>query len=93
MSEDHKPLPVQGYTAQSTDKVALVNENKELEERVLRQLDRMGDLNGTHVLGQANLLIDPRMLALARTKIQEAFMWANRAVFRPTRISLPEDLQ
>lgn len=30
---DHKGLPVAGYKAQSEDKVALVNRNKEIEER------------------------------------------------------------
>ena len=34
---------------------------------------------------------DQRMVAIARTGIQEAFMWANRAVFQPSRVKLPED--
>lgn len=33
----HEPLPVQGYTAQPGSNVAVVNQNKELEERVLRR--------------------------------------------------------
>lgn len=74
-------LPVAGYKPQTEDKVDLVNENKILEERVLRQLDKMSLEGGN----------DPRMLALGRTKIQEAFMWINRAVFQPGRIKLPED--
>lgn len=74
-------LPVRGYTSQSDDKVALVNANKELEERVLRQLDAM----------RANAACDQRMVSLAITGVQEAFMWANRAVFQPTRIALPGD--
>lgn len=36
---DHKPLPVAGYTDQSDAKVALVNEFKQDEERLLRKLD------------------------------------------------------
>ena len=75
------PLPVAGYTTQSDDKIAVVNRNKELEERVLRQLDAM-KIDPAH---------DPRMVALAHTKFQEAFMWLNRAVFQPQRIKLPED--
>lgn len=78
---EHKGLPVAGYMPQSDDKVATVNKNKELEERVLRQLDAM----------VADGSYDGRMLALGRTGIQEAFMWINRAVFQPTRIDLPED--
>ena len=74
-------LPVAGYTGQSDAKVALVNENKVLEERILRQLDAM----------RANPACDGRMVSLAITGIQEAFMWANRSVFQPTRVLLPED--
>jgi len=79
--EEHKGLPVAGYLPQSNDKVATVNINKELEERVLRQIDKM-------CLDQSN---DQRMVALARTNIQQSFMWLNRAVFQPSRINLPED--
>lgn len=75
----NKGLPVKGYTDQSDSKVALVNQNKELEERVLRQLDDM----------QNSGLYDPRWIAIARTNIEQGFMAMNRAVFRPERISLP----
>jgi hypothetical protein len=77
----HSPLPVAGYTDQSADKVDIVNWNKQLEEQVLRRLE---DLKG-------DVRCDPRMIAIAFTKVQEAFMWANRAVFQPKRITLPED--
>jgi hypothetical protein len=77
----HQGLPVAGYREQSAENVALVNQNKEIEERVLRQIERMQDGDG----------IDQRMVAIGRTKIQEAFMWLNRAVFQPGRASLPED--
>lgn len=78
----HSGLPVAGYKAQTPEAVALVNENKALEERVLRQIDRM-KASGTAV--------DQRMVALSMTGIQEAFMWMNRAVFQPGRVQLPED--
>lgn len=87
---EHKGLPVAGYVAQSDAKVALVNQNKELEERVLRQIDAINIENESRPLGQPNIY-DPRMTALARTGIQEAFMWLNRAIFQPQRVSLPED--
>lgn len=75
-------LPVKGYLPQTDDKVAIVNANKELEERVLRVLDEMkaGDMQ-----------FDQRMVAIARTQIQDGFMWMNRAVFQPSRVTLPED--
>ena len=78
---EHTGLPVAGYVPQSTDKVAIVNSAKELEERVLRHLDAL----------KANADCDQRMVSIACTGIQEAFMWANRAVFQPTRVKLPED--
>jgi hypothetical protein len=77
----HQGLPVSGYQAQSDERVQTVNRAKELEERVLRHLDALS----------ADTANDQRMVAIARTGIQEAFMWANRAVFQPSRIKLPED--
>lgn len=83
---DHKPLPVEGYTPQSDAKVALVNEFKQDEERLLRKLDA---LKGSFM--QTDSQYDQRWLALARTHFQEGFMALNRAVFQPQRIKLPTD--
>ena len=80
---EHTGLPVSGYKPQSDDKVAVVNVNKALEERALRQLDAM----------KGNIAYDQRMVSIAYTGIQEAFMWANRAVFQPGRVTLPEDAE
>jgi hypothetical protein len=82
--KEYAGLPVAGYKSQTSENVELVNENKAIEERVLRQIDK-------HVRNHGSTEIDQRMVALARTKTQEAFMWLNRAVFQPTRINLPED--
>ncbi len=79
---DHKGLPVAGYQKQSDENVALVNEAKEIEERALRHLDKLRNQGSS---------VDQRMVSIAFTGIQEAFMWANRAVFQPGRIALPED--
>lgn len=75
-------LPVAGYTPQSTDAVALVNEHKEMEERLLRRID---------LLFGTKEYYDPRWLAIAKTHIEQGFMALNRAVFKPKRISLPGD--
>jgi hypothetical protein len=72
------PLPVSGYTSQAPEKVALVNQNKQLEERLLRQLDLMAD----------DLDIDKCWLAIGRTQLEQAFMAINRSVFKPQRINL-----
>ena len=77
----HSGLPVSGYRAQSDDKVALVNANKDIEERVLRILDDL----------KASPGVDGRWLAIGRTSIEQGFMAVNRAVFQPSRASLPED--
>ena len=73
---DHQPLPVSGYTSQSDDKVLTVNENKQLEETILKRLDAL----------QAESDFDKRWLAIGRTHIEEAFMAINRAIFKPQRL-------
>jgi len=78
--ELHQPLPVKGYTPQSSTATDAVDANKVLEEQCLRQFDQLG--------ADVRLEPDPPSLALARTLLQEAFVWANRAVFKPKRIDL-----
>lgn len=80
----HEGLPVAGYQPQTAEKVAIVNDNKELEELVLRKIDALR--NAASEIG-----IDGRWLAIGATHIEQGFMAINRAVFRPSRISLPED--
>lgn len=79
--ETHKPLPVAGYKEQTIDDIRLANELKFAEERYLRILDRL--LQDTKH--------DARFLALARTHMQTANMFAVRAIFQPQRVKLPED--
>lgn len=74
---EHNPLPVSGYTTQSDDKVLTVNENKQLEEAVLRRLDALKE----------NPDVDQRWLAIGRTGIEQAFMAINRSVFKPQRLA------
>lgn len=80
MSE-HKGLPVDGYRPQSDAAVALVNQFKRTEERILRALDMLA----------MDDKIDKRWLAIGRTSLEQAFMAINRSVFRPERITTPED--
>ena len=93
-------LPVHGYQPQSEDKVALVNEFKQDEERLLRKLDAMRTAVNVTPFGTALLKTegepipykyDERWLAVARTHFQQGFMALNRAVFQPQRVNLPED--
>ena len=82
MTQKHDGLPVSGYKPQSAENIALVNEMKQLEERVLRKLDEMRGMG-----------VDQRWLATGRTQLEKAFMSINRAVFQPGRVILPEDSQ
>lgn len=85
MSDDpkHVGLPVAGYVAQSADKVALVNNNKLVEEAVLRLLDQLAELPD----------VDKRWLSIGRTEIEKGFMAINRSVFRPARVEGDLNLQ
>lgn len=100
MTDDLKPLPVKGYTDQSADKVALVNRFKEMEERLLREIDALVPSRDEKPFGAALSKVegepipykyDLRWLAIARTHIQEGFTALNRSIFQPQRIKLPED--
>lgn len=72
----HKPLPVAGYKPQSPEDVALANEGKHIEERVLRYIDKLRKIDA----------IDPRLLAVGHTDIQKGFMMVIRSIFQPKRI-------
>lgn len=95
---EHQSLPVHGYKPQSEEKVALVNEFKQMEERLLRRLDELKTrvldmrVSGNELAQWSeDVRADGRWLAIARTKFEEAFMALNRAVFQPGRVKLPED--
>lgn len=81
MSTVRQPLPVQGYKPQSQATIDLVNEGKEIEERVLRYLEKI----------EVSSDKDMRWLAIGRTDIQKGFMAVFRSVFQPKRAVLPED--
>lgn len=81
--DDHKGLPVAGYQKQSQVAVDLVNQNKHVEEKILRTLD--GLRNGQTPSGES-IEVDPRWLSIAMTKLEEGFMALNRSIFRPSRI-------
>jgi hypothetical protein len=80
-------LPIAGYRPQSEDRIALVNEAKQLEERVLRFLDRVATQFACVAPGD----LDGRWFATGRTDIEKGFMSVNRSIFKPDRIALPED--
>lgn len=80
---DHKGLPVAGYRPQDDEAVALANEGKQLEERVIRWIEKVAAHDGH----------DARFAALGKTNVQQGFMWSIRAIFQPGRVELPEDVK
>ena len=82
MATEHTGLPVAGYRPQSSAAVDLVNANKALEESVLRCLDA--------IEGAPN--VDQSWLFEGRRKIEIGMMCVNRAIFKPARVALPDDL-
>lgn len=70
--------PISGYRELSENELKLVNQFKEVEERLLRMFEALVD-------------IDPRWRAIAITHIQEGFGAINRSITKPSRIALPED--
>lgn len=80
-SDLHDGLPIAGYRRQPTVVIDLVNDNKRMEEEILRDLDSLA----------MSPEVDKRWLAIGRTKIEEAFMAINRAIFKPDRVKLPGD--
>lgn len=71
-----KGLPVSGYKDQSAASIDKVNENKQIEEEVLRILDSL----------EADEAVDQRWLAIGRTHIEQGFMAVNRSIFKPDRL-------
>lgn len=76
----HSGLPVAGY-AKTVDqwKIDMVNENKRLEELVLRRVDE-------HVRPRGDDSIDGASVQLARRHVEDAFYRLNRAIMQPKRI-------
>lgn len=77
----HTPMPVAGYQAQPPRNVERVNNHKHLEEITLRVLDDLA----------VNREVDQRWLSIGRTHLEQAWMAINRAIFKPARVTLPED--
>ena len=74
---EHQGLPVAGYRPQTDAAVALVNQNKLIEEHLLHFMDEL-----------KNKDVDQRWLAIARTHIEQGFMALNRSIFKPARVNL-----
>jgi hypothetical protein len=74
----HTDETVIGYRPQPQYKVDLVNTNKEIEGRIMNVIASLAEAAGIKPDE-----IDARMLAIAKTNIEQGFMWLNRAIFQP----------
>lgn len=72
MENQHQKIT--GYRSLSQEEIDLMNEIKALGNSYGALLDRLAAVEG----------LDKRAVALAKTKGQESFMWATRAVAQPT---------
>lgn len=79
MSDKIIPLPVKGYTGQTSEVIELVNHLKVQEEILLRAIDQLKTTDE----------FDQRWIAIGTTHIQQGFMAIIRGVFKPQRL---EDL-
>lgn len=76
----HSGLPVAGYAKTVEQwKIDMVNENKALEEKVLRRVD-------AHVRNRDSQEIDQASVQIARRHVEDAFYRLNRAIMQPKRI-------
>lgn len=60
----HTGLPVKGYKPQTSEAVAIVNENKKIEERILREFDLLAKRGE----------LDKRQHITARAAVKRGFM-------------------
>jgi hypothetical protein len=70
---DNQHRKISGYRDLTEDEIALMNRVKQQEREMLAGIDLIAALPA----------VDLRSLALARTNIQQGFMWMVRAIARP----------
>ncbi len=81
--EEAMTTPVKGYPEISDEQLALVNETKVLEERILRHIECFDEK-----LPEGP---DEKWVHIGKVAIVQGFMALNRAIMKPQRITLPED--
>lgn len=71
---DNQHRQIKGYRDLSAEEIALMNDIKQKAHDVGELLDRLKSVP----------TLDQRAVAIARTELQTGFMWAVRAVAKPT---------
>jgi len=72
MKDQHEKI--KGYRDLSQEEIDLMNEGKDLAEKCREFIEKLEAMEST----------DKRNVALGKTNLQQGFMWAIRAVARPT---------
>lgn len=73
MPDPQKPGTVTGYHEQPQELIDLVNRIKAKENELGELFEEL----------EENIHVDEDMLTLARTNLQQGFMWTVRAIFQP----------
>lgn len=81
MDNQHKHI--KGYRDLTGNEIALMNEGKELAEKVGAFIAKL-DAIGKGEEGDAEIQPDGRWVAIARTQLQQGFMALTRAIAQPT---------
>lgn len=77
---DNQPQKIKGYRDLSEDEIALMNEAKELAEKVGKFVDGLSAVHaqtGSHA-------IDLRWVNIGKTQLQQGFMAVIRGIAQPT---------
>lgn len=79
---DNQHKKIKGYRDLSEQEIALMNEAKELAEKVGALVEKIGNLEDPQeVMTPIN---DPRWVSIARTDLQKGFMCLIRSIAQPT---------
>lgn len=71
---DNQHQKIKGYRDLSQEEIDMMNEGKELAEKVGAWLDKL----------KADSSLDQRAIAIGKTELQTGFMWAIRGIAQPT---------
>lgn len=85
----HQPVPVTGYRPLTAQEVALMNEGKALANQVGAFIEKLAGLQGLRADPdykdgpEVYPHIDGRWLAIAKTELQQGFMFLGRSIAKP----------
>mgnify|MGYP000574607920 CR=1 FL=1 len=78
MDNQHKKI--KGYRDLNQTELDLMNEGKELAETCRAFIEKLEGVVGT---SKSDVSTDKRAVALAKTNLQQGFMWVTKSIARP----------